>query len=52
VSGELRLMSGGYDLAGFVAARAAASSDVVQALQLMGPADAQGRRMFSLAGSL
>jgi hypothetical protein len=52
VSGELRLMSGSYDLAGVVAARAAASGDVVQALQLLGPADAQGRRMFSLAGSL
>lgn len=53
VSGELRLMrAGGYDLSGYVAARPQASADVVQALQLLGPPDAQGRRMFSLAGSL
>jgi hypothetical protein len=53
VSGELRLMrAGGYDLSGYVAARPQASGDVVQALQLLGPPDAQGRRMFSLAGSL
>lgn len=53
VSGELRLMrEGGYDLSGYVAARPQASADVVQALQLLGPPDAQGRRMFSLAGSL
>lgn len=53
VSGELRLMrEGGYDLSGEVAARPQASADVVQALQLLGPADSQGRRMFSLAGSL
>ena len=53
VSGQLRLMrAGGYDLSGYVAARPQASADVVQALQLLGPPDAQGRRMFSLAGSL
>ena len=53
VSGELRLMrAGGYDLSGYVAARPQASAGVVQALQLLGPPDAQGRRMFSLAGSL
>jgi hypothetical protein len=53
VSGDLRLMrAGGYDLSGYVAARPQASADVVQALQLLGPPDAQGRRMFSLAGSL
>jgi hypothetical protein len=53
VSGQLRLMpAGGYELSGYVAARPDASGDVVQALQLLGPADAQGRRMFSLAGSL
>ncbi len=53
VSGDLQLMrAGGYDLSGYVAARAQASADVVQALQLLGPVDSQGRRMFSLAGSL
>lgn len=53
VSGQLRLMrNGGYDLSGSVAARQNASPELVQALQLLGPADAQGRRMFSLAGSL
>jgi hypothetical protein len=53
VDGQLRLMrAGGYDLSGSVAARGAASPELLQALQLLGPADAQGRRMFSLAGSL
>ena len=53
VSGDLRLMrEGGYELTGYVAARPQASADVIQALQLLGPPDAQGRRMFSLAGSL
>jgi hypothetical protein len=53
VSGQLRLMrSGGYDLSGWVVARPSASPELVQALQLLGPADAQGRRMFSVAGSL
>ncbi|HTW73650.1 MAG TPA: type II secretion system protein N [Steroidobacteraceae bacterium] len=53
VSGQLRLLrGGGYDLSGWVAARPQASPDLIQALQLLGPPDAQGRRMFSLAGSL
>lgn len=53
VSGQLRLMrGGGYDLSGSVAAREQASPELLQALQLLGPADPQGRRTFSLAGSL
>lgn len=53
VSGQLRLTrGGGYDLSGTVAARPGANPDLVQALQLLGPADAQGRRTFSLAGTL
>lgn len=52
VSGALRLTRGAYDLSGWVAARDQASPELLQALQLLGPADAQGRRMFSLAGSL
>ncbi len=53
VNGQLRLMrGGGYDLSGSVAAREQASPELLQALQLLGPADPQGRRTFSLAGSL
>jgi len=53
VSGQLRLMrAGGYDLSGSVAARPDATPELVQALQLLGPADTQGRRTFSLAGTL
>jgi general secretion pathway protein N len=53
VSGQLRLMrAGGYDLSGSVAAREQASPELLQALELLGPADPQGRRPFSLAGSL
>lgn len=53
VTGQLRLMrAGGYDLSGSVAARDQASPELLQALQLLGPPDGQGRRTFSLAGSL
>lgn len=53
VTGQLRLMrGGGYDLSGSVAAREQASPELLQALQLLGPADGQGRRHISLAGSL
>lgn len=53
VSGRLRLMrGGGYDLSGSVAARPQASPELLQALQLLAPPDGQGRRPFSLAGSL
>jgi general secretion pathway protein N len=53
VNGQLRLLrGGGYDLSGWVLARDQASPELLQALQLLGSPDAQGRRMFSLAGSL
>jgi hypothetical protein len=53
VSGLLQLSrSGAYDLEGSVAPRPGASADLAQALQLLGPPDAQGQRAFSLAGSL
>jgi hypothetical protein len=53
VSGQLLLMRGNnYALSGSVTARGDASSQLVQALQLLGPPDTQGRRTFSLAGSL
>jgi len=40
-----------YVIEGLVALRPEASPDIVQALRFLGPADAQGRRPFSLAGS-
>jgi len=53
LSGQLRLTRGNsYELSGSVAARGDASPQLVQALQLLGPPDTQGRRTFSLAGSL
>jgi hypothetical protein len=53
VSGLLQLSpSGAYDLEGSVAPRPGASADLTQTLQLLGAPDAQGRRPFSLAGSL
>jgi Type II secretion system (T2SS), protein N len=53
VSGLLQVSPAGlYDLEGTVAPRPSASADLTQALQLLGAPDAQGRRAFSLAGSL
>jgi general secretion pathway protein N len=53
VSGLLQLSpSGVYDLEGSVAPRPSASADLTQTLQLLGAPDAQGRRPFSLTGSL
>lgn len=53
VIGVLQLSrAGSYDLEGSVAPRPDASADLMQALQLLGPPDAQNRRAFSLAGSL
>jgi hypothetical protein len=54
VNGQLTLQpSGSYEVNGTVASRASASEDLNKALQLfLGPADTQGRRTFSLAGSL
>jgi hypothetical protein len=44
--------SGRYEITGTVAARIGADPQLVQVLALFGPADAEGRRPFSLAGSL
>jgi hypothetical protein len=53
VNGQLRLQpSGEYEVNGTVTARANASEDLDKLLQYLGPADAQGARTFSLAGSL
>ncbi|MCC7461476.1 MAG: type II secretion system protein N [Gammaproteobacteria bacterium] len=43
--------SGAYELNGTVMARAAASPSLAAAVAAVGPADATGRRAFSLAGS-
>lgn len=52
VSAQLRLQpSGAYEINGTVAPRANPSEDLDKALQLLGPADAQGQRTFSLAGT-
>jgi len=53
VVGVLQLASNGsYDLEGSIAPRPNSGADLTQMLQLLGPPDAQGRRGFSLAGSL
>jgi Type II secretion system (T2SS), protein N len=53
VSGLLRLQpSGEYDINGTVAPRGSVSEDLNKALQFLGPADAQGQRTFSLAGTM
>jgi general secretion pathway protein N len=41
-----------YLVEGLIATRADAPADVVKTLQFLGPADAEGRRPFSLAGTL
>jgi hypothetical protein len=43
---------GAYEISGTVAPRGGASTDLQQALQLLGPPDAQGRYAFTLAGTL
>jgi hypothetical protein len=44
--------TGAYEIAGTAAARNSSNADLQQMLQLLGPADAQGRHAFSLAGTL
>jgi hypothetical protein len=44
--------AGAYEIAGTAAARTSSNADLQQMLQLLGPADAQGRHAFSLAGNL
>lgn len=51
LAGELRLNGDGhYEVSGTLAPRTDAADALRQALQLIGPADAGGRRMFSLSG--
>jgi general secretion pathway protein N len=53
VSGELRLLpTGSYELNGTLAPRPGASADLSQLLAMLGAPDEQGRRTFSLAGTL
>jgi len=53
VAGQLRLLpSGAYELSGTLAAHDPQDAHLNQVLQLLGPADAQGRHAFSLAGTL
>jgi hypothetical protein len=52
VTGSLQLLADrSYVVEGLIAARADAPADISQMLQFLGPADQQGRRPFSLAGS-
>lgn len=53
LQGQLQLArTGAYEVAGSVGTREGASTGLQQMLQLLGPADAQGRHAFSLAGTL
>jgi len=52
LSGQLQFGADGqYELNGLVATRPEATPELAQDLQILGPADADGRRPFSLAGS-
>lgn len=53
VNGQLVLQpTGMYELNGTVAARSDLNESISRVLQFLGPPDPQGRRVFSLAGSL
>jgi hypothetical protein len=53
VIGVLQLTrAGSYDLEGSVAPKPDSGADLTQVLQLLGPPDAQGRRAFSIGGTL
>jgi general secretion pathway protein N len=49
---ELKASDRSYVLEGLIAARSEASSELSNSLQFLGPADAQGRRPISLAGTM
>lgn len=52
LSGELQLQGGGgYQLQGLVAAHAGAPDNLAQLLDVLGPADPQGRHMFAINGT-
>lgn len=51
VSGRLQLQgNGNYELSGFAATRPGADDQLSGALEFLGPADARGRRPFTLSG--
>lgn len=53
VDGLMKLQpTGAYEINGTVATRPGAPYDLEKTLQVLGPADPQGRRTFSLAGTL
>lgn len=52
VTGTVKLLgTGGYEIAGVVAARPGAPPELLNNLQLLGTPDAAGRRQFSLSGT-
>ena len=52
VSGRLAIRNGSdYELAGQLSARAGAGPELTKLMEFLGPADAQGRRPFSLTGT-
>lgn len=52
VEGELHLTpQPGYDLSGYVTPRASATPPLVNAIQILGSPDAQGRRQFGMSGT-
>ena len=52
VTGALTIRNGhDYELQGFAAARPAATPELAKAVEFLGPADPQGRRAYSLAGT-
>ena len=52
VTGTLTIRNGhDYELAGLAAARSQATPELARVVEFLGPADAQGRRNYSLAGS-
>ena len=53
VTGTLHYTAvGGYEINGLVGARNDATPDLAKAVEYLGVADSQGRRQFSLAGTL
>ena len=53
VSGTLIIRDGNeYELTGLAQARAEASADLAKAVEFLGPADEQGRRSFTVGGTL
>ena len=52
VTGTLTIRSGhDYELEGLAAARPEATPELAKAVEFLGPADPQGRRAYSLAGT-